>query len=241
MVVSSSLWMRLLLIGAFLAVIGGGQVRAQGAAGQSPRSTDERQSRVPNQGQEGNSLIHGVSVAVGLAIYQGDYSVNPNHNIVKYIAGNGNLAAKVGVDHRLGEFDQYGLGADLVYNRLAGESPRGNGFTANTIALDFYADYELPYIREGLLRVFVGGGPNFIISPSYSGVPIGRDPDSDERFQPLGSRVIGSFKIGLTILDSFRIGTRIASTNLLDGYKGFQNNDVPDFVSFLSVGYRFDV
>lgn len=235
MVASSSLWMRLLLLGTFLAVFGGEQVRAQGAAGQSPQSTDERQRRVPNQGQ---SFIHGVSVAVGLAIYQGDFSLNPNHNLVKYIAGNGSLAARVGIDHRLGRFDQYGLGADLVYNRLTGESVNGTGFKANSLALDFYADYELPYIREGLFRVFLGGGPNLIISPSYTGNPAVVE---DDDFQPLGTRVIGSLKVGVTIMDSFRIGTRIASNDLLDGYKGFQAQDAPDFVSSLSIGYRFDV
>lgn len=240
MVTTSSLWTRLILIGSFLWTLGGGQVLAQGAAGQSPQASDDRQERVPSQVQDEGSFIHGISVGVGLAIYQGDFSANPNHNPVKYIAGSGNLSARVGMDHRLGEFNQYGLGADLVYNRLAGESPRGNGFTSNAVALDLYADYELPYISEGLLRLFIGGGPNLIISPSYSGIP-GCASGGDECYQPLGTRVTGSLKIGVTILDSFRIGTRIASTNLLDGYKGFQNNDVPDFVSFLNVGYRFDM
>lgn len=240
MVTTSSLWTRLVLVGGFVLILGGGQALAQGAAGQSPQASDERQERVPRQVQDDGSFIDGISVAVGLAIYQGDFSRNPSHNPIRYIAGNGNLAARVGLDHRLGQFDQYGLGADLVYNRLAGESPRGNGFSANSVALDLYADYELPYISEGLLRVFVGGGPNLIISPSYNGTPrFVSSVGDDDRFQPLGTRVIGSFKIGVTILDSFRIGTRIASTNLLDGYKGFRNNDVPDFVSFLNVGYRF--
>lgn len=224
----------------FLVVFGGGQAFAQGAVGQSPQSTDERQRRPP-QVQGESSFIHGVSVAVGLAIYQGDYSLNPNHNIVKYIAGNGSLAARVGIDHRLGRFNQYGLGVDLVYNRLSGESPAGFGFDANTVALDFYADYELPYIREGLFRVFVGGGPSLVVSPSYEGNPLPSSSTGQDRFQPLGTRVIGSFKAGVTILDSFRIGTRVASTDLLDGYKGFRPNGVPDFVSFLNVGYRFNV
>lgn len=239
---SSSHWVRLLLLGTFLAVFGGKQVLAQGAAGQSPQSTDERRQTVRSQTQGDNSLIHGVSVAVGLAIYQGDYSVNPNHNVVKYLAGSANLAARVGIDHRLGTFDQYGLGVDLVYNRLVGEGPQGGGFSGNTVALDFYADYELPYIREGLLRVFVGGGPTFVISPSYRANPLkGASEDKQDNFQPLGTRVIGSAKVGVTIMDSFRIGTRIASTDLLDGYEGFISDGVPDFVSFLNIGYRFNV
>lgn len=218
-----------------------GEVLAQGPAGQSSRSEDERQSQVQNQTQD-NSFIHGVSAAIGLAIYQGDYSRNPEHNIVKYVAGNGNLAARLGLDHRMGRFEQYGLGVDLLYNRLAGKNPNGTGFEANSIALDFYGDYELPYIKQGLLRVFVGGGPNLILSPSYDGIPaVDVDESFEENVQPRDTRVIASFKVGITILDSFRIGTRVASTDLLDGYKGFDSNGVPDFVSFINVGYRFDV
>jgi hypothetical protein len=173
-----------------------------------------------------------------LAIYQGDFSLNPNHNIVKYIAGNGKLAFRIGADHRLGQYDQYGLGIDLVYNRIGGEAATGVGFEANSVALDFYADYELPYIKAGLFRVFIGGGPNLIISPSYSGgVPRVSKP---ENYQKLGTRVIGSLKVGVTVLDALRIGTRIASSDLLDGYKGFVSDGVPDFVSFLSISYRID-
>jgi hypothetical protein len=177
-------------------------------------------------------------VAVGLAVYQGDFSRNPEHNPVKYLAGSGKLSARVGVDHRLGRFDQYGLGADLVYNRISGEGADQVGFTQDALALDFFADYELPYIQQGLFRVFVGGGPNLIISPSYEGVPRVQE---DENYQRLDTRVMGSLKVGVTIYDRFRIGTRIASSDLLDGYKGFQSDGVPDFISFLNFGYRFNL
>lgn len=238
MVATLSLWTRLPLVLAFLTVFGGNQALAQGAAGRSPQSSNEGQAKGPGQMQEERVLVHGISVAIGLAIYQGDYSSNPSQNIVKYIAGTGALAARIGVDHRLGAFDQYGLGVDLSYNRLSGETPEGPGFEANSLAVDFYAEYELPYIREGLFRVFVGGGPNLLISPSYEGTPVVNDEDN---FQPLGTRVIGSLKVGITVMDSFRIGTRVATTDLLDGYRGFRSDGVPDFVSFLNVGYRFDV
>jgi hypothetical protein len=62
-----------------------------------------------------------------------------------------------------------------------------------------------------------------------------------ENFQPLGTRVTGSLKVGVTIMDTFRIGTRISSTDLLDGYKGYTSDGVPDFVSFLNIGYRIDL
>jgi hypothetical protein len=77
-----------------------------------------------------------------------------------------------------------------------------------------------------------------IISPSYTGTP---RVSKEENYQRLGTRVTGSLKVGVTILDSFRIGTRISSTDLLDGYKGFVSDGVPDFVSFLNIGYRIDL
>jgi hypothetical protein len=125
-----------------------------------------------------------------------------------------------------------------VYNRLSGETTGDAGFSANSLALDFYADYELPYIEQGLLRVFVGGGPNFIISPSYTGNPVSLEENA---YQELGTRVIGSLKAGVTIMDALRVGTRVASTDLLDGYKGFDPGPAPDFVSFINISYRFSV
>jgi hypothetical protein len=237
---TSSLWLRLLLAGIFLVFLGGREGIAQTPQGQYPQSQgeQERGGQSPRQAQVDEPLVHGLTIAAGLAIYQGDYSLNPNHNLVKYIAGNGKLSFRVGADHRLGRFDQYGLGVDLVYNRLSGETTRGTGFKANSVALDFYADYELPYISEGLFRVFIGGGPNLLISPSYTGSPI---VSKEENFQELGTRVIGSLKVGVTILDAFRIGTRVSSSDLLDGFKGYTSDGVPDFVSFLNIGYRFNL
>jgi len=203
---------------------------------------DGQQQRMPQAArQESEPFIHGVTVGAGLAVYQGDFSRNPDHNPIKYLAGSGKLSVRVGADHRLGRFDQYGLGVDLVYNRLSGESSGGTGFSANSLALDFYGDYELPYIKQGLFRVFLGVGPNFIISPSYEGFDSQGSRRFEKNTEKLGTRVTGSLKVGVTILDKFRIGTRISSSDLLDGYKGFSSDGIPDFVSFLSFSYRFSL
>ncbi len=233
----------LVLVGFLFALLGGhqevvGQVAPGGRNPQSEQDQASSEQQSQTAAQQSEPFIHGVSIGIGLAVYQGDFSRNPNHNLIKYLAGSGALSARVGVDHRLGRFDQYGVGADLVYNRLSGETTGGSGFKANSLALDFYGDYELPYIAPGLFRVFLGGGPNFIISPSYQNFP----DDAEERnYDPLGTRVSASFKVGVTIYDQFRVGTRIAASDLLDGYKGFDPNGVPDFVSFLNFSYRFDL
>ena len=208
----------------------------QGGYGQ-PGQQGQQQRR-PQAQPESEPFIHGIMVGAGIAVYQGDFSRNPEHNPVKYLAGSGKLSIRVGADHRLGRFDQYGLGADLVYSRIGGQTTGGSGFSANTVALDFYGDYELPYVRQGLFRVFLGVGPNFIISPSYDNFP---SQSSDDNFEKLGTRVTGSLKVGVTILDKFRIGTRISSSDLIDGYKGFDPNGVPDIISFLNFSYRFDL
>jgi hypothetical protein len=242
----------LILVGALFALVGGtgtwaqqqggqrqgGQQRGQGRYG-GARAQGQQQAQPQRAPQESEPFIHGISVGIGLAVYQGDFSRNPEHNPIKYLAGSGKLAVRVGADHRLGQFDQYGLGTDLVYNRLSGETTGGAGFKAHALALDFYGDYELPYVKQGLFRVFLGIGPNFIISPSYDN--FSNLASQGDNAQKLGTRVTGSLKVGVTILDKFRIGTRISSSDLLDGYKGFDPNGVPDFISFLNFSYRFSL
>jgi len=239
----------LLLAGLLLMVFGVNESFAQAPQeGQPPqqapgygetRGQEEQESQEAQQPQESEPFIHGISLGVGIAVYQGDFSRNPEHNFVKYVAGSGKLSLRAGLDHRLGQFDQFGVGADVVYNRLGGETTGGVGFTADAVAIDFYGDYELPYIRQGLFRVFVGAGPNIIISPSYEN--FSQLPERDN-FEELGTRVTGSLKVGVTILDKLRVGTRIASTDLLDGYKGFNSDDGgPDIISFLNLSYRFNL
>jgi len=240
----------LLLAGLIFAVFGVDGVLGQAPQqGQPPQqapgyqgygaSEEDQQSQQPQQPQESEPFIHGISLGVGLAVYQGDFSRNPEHSFVKYVAGSGKLSLRAGLDHRLGQFDQYGLGADVVYNRLGGETTGEIGFEANSVAVDFYGDYELPYIRQGLFRVFVGVGPNIMISPTYENF---ENLEKEDSFDKLGTRVTGSLKVGVTILDKIRIGTRIASTDLLDGYEGFDSDgSVPDFISFLNFSYRFNL
>jgi hypothetical protein len=104
------------------------------------------------------------------------------------------------------------------------------------VSLDAYGDYELPYIQQGLFRVFVGGGASFLISPSYQGFKSG------DAWRPnLGTRVVGSFSVGVTIIDKIQVGARFPTTDYLDGYRGFYEDPYPDVVSFVRFTHRFEL
>lgn len=202
-------------------------------------SGDNETSESREKIQEKRPFIDGIVAGVGLAIYQGDFSRNPNHNIFKYL-GTAKPNIKVGVDRRLGIYEQYGVGADLTYSHISGATSGRIEFSNNMISVDLYADYELPYIKLGLFRVFVGGGPLLLVNPKYQNFP--EDAFEDEKWRPdLGTRVVGSGKVGVTIFDSVQIGTRITTTDLLDGYLGFYRGGITDIVSFIRVTHRFNI
>ncbi|MES3630496.1 MAG: hypothetical protein PPP56_10060 [Longimonas sp.] len=204
--------------------------QAQGLQGLGVEEDEEEAS--------GSPFIHGVKIGFGINTYQGDLSRNPNNNVLKY-ATSANPSAMVGVDWRFGEFEQYGLNTTLQYNRVAGKTTGQNvplEFTNNLLALDFTADYDLPYIQQGLFRVFLGGGPLFVIEPTYENFPT-----DDDRFDELGSRVTGSFVAGVSMFDTFRIGVRVPTSGMIDGHTGIDGVKRPDYVGFIDITYRFDL
>ena len=204
--------------------------------GQQPQQEDQQPQQV--QPEESDPLIHGITVHVGINNYQGDLSNNPNNNVLKFI-GLGDISSTIGIDHRFGEFDQYGLNVDLTYDHYYARHVFGERLLEHSnslISLDFVADYELPYIEQGLFRVFAGGGPAFVVAPWY-----GRFPGGNELFDTsLTTRPIGTAVVGVSIFEVVRIGTRITSTDFLDGYAGFEGEGFPDVLGFVTVGYRFD-
>lgn len=232
---------QILLIGGFLLLS-----CASGAMAQTPWQEESTSPQNDTKGdgeqeqlQERQPFVHGLSIGAGLAVYQGDFSRNPNHNVFKYL-GTAKPSIELGVDHRFGQFDQFGAGADLIYSHISGATSGKIEFQNNILSLDVYGDYELPYVKLGLFRVFAGAGPMLLINPSYQNFP--DDANGDIRWRPdLGTRFVGSAKFGVTIYGSVKIGTRITSTDLLDGYLGFHRDGLTDIVSFIKVSHRFDL
>lgn len=208
---------------------------------QQPPSQEERGEVEPRPQPESKPFITGYFFSIGLNAYQGDVSNNGNNNFIKYVA-NADINVMAGMDHRFGEYEQFGVQARLSYDHIHGKisGPQGQllEFGNSLINLDVVGAYELPYVKQGLFRVFAGGGPVLVVAPWY-----GRYPRNDDRFDTsLTTRVIGSGVVGVTIFDSVHIGTRITTTDFLDGYEGFRDSDqgFPDIVTFISIGTRFD-
>jgi hypothetical protein len=212
-------------------------IQAMGQGGFGDPFQGERSGQA-QAAEESSPFVHGITIGVGLSTYQGDLSRNPDNNVLKYISS-ATPSVLVRADRRFGQFQQFGLNAELQYHRVSGKTTSGGSqpleFSNNLVGLDFTADYDLPYIRQGLFRVYLGGGPLFVISPSYSS----NFPEEDERFDPLGSRVVGSLVAGVSMFDTFRIGLRISTSDFLDGHTGIDGTKGVDYMGFVGVTHRF--
>lgn len=201
-----------------------------------PAFGQERQQQQQDQPREVDQpFISGIYVGVGLNTYQGDLDSNPNDNLIKHL-GAAQLDITLGIDKRFGQFEQFGIEALLSYDRISGQNIRNLEFTNNLLTLEFTGSYDLPYIKQGLFRVFAGGGPMFVISPTYDGFP-----DGDDRFDELGTRVVGAITAGVLITDKVRIAARISTTDFLDGHTGIDEAGPVDLLGVITVGYRFNL
>ncbi|PEN15182.1 hypothetical protein CRI94_02545 [Longibacter salinarum] len=214
------------------------QVNPRGNRGRPAYGQNSQEQEAPPQ-PVNQPFISGVYVGVGINTYQGDLDSNPNDNILKHLGG-AQLDVVVGVDKRFGEYEQFGIGAQVSYDRISGQNIRNLEFTNNLISLEFTGSYELPYIKQDLLRVFLGGGPMFVISPTYTGFPA-QDPSPDSEFKELGTRVVGSIVGGVLVSDKVRIGARVSTTDFLDGHSGITGAGPVDLLGFITVGYRFNL
>lgn len=211
----------------------------RGRTNTPPQEQDpqEQEQQVP----QGSPFIDGIIVGIGINTFLGDMDSNPNDNILKHVAG-ANLTAMVGADMRFGIFDQYSVAAHLTYERLAGQNIIDLTFTNNVLNLDVQAEYAPPIVQQNLFRFFIGGGPSLLISPSYDFGSIGPNTNNRDNWrEDLGTRVVGNFVAGVTLLDRVRIGMRVFTTDFVDGHSGRTGDGPVDMLGFFSVSHRFDL
>ena len=170
----------------------------------------------------------GASIGIGLNAYHGDLDGNPDSEFIKYV-GAANLHLLAGVDRRFGAL---GLGLDFNFHRLTARSGRVD--MANNIAsLDFTVSAGIGGVDQSLLRLYAGVAPTLLIPRYY------RFPSDLEGYNDLGTRFVTSFPVGIIIQDRIRLGVRITTTDLLEGYVGTGGNR--DYLTFINLGYRFDL
>lgn len=199
--------------------------------------------------EESIPFLHGIYLGAGVNLFQGDFSSNPNNNILKHL-GSAELNVLAGADKRFGAFEQYSLGAELEYNFLSGQQVVGQSFSAHTLSLDVMGNYDIPFVSQNLLRIFAGVGPMFIIAPSYDGFPTeqrqedlrsrGAIGEDVEWQSDLGTRVTGAAKFGIIIQDRIRLGLRVPFSDFVDGHTGINASGL-DFVTSINLGYRINL
>ena len=186
-------------------------------------------------------FLDGVTVGMGIMAYgyQGALRQNPTNNPLKYLTA-AQPSLQIGVDRRMGRYEQYGVDVHLEYTPLSGQvSGTGAPFTfqSHLVSTEITGMYSLPYIQQDLLRVFAGGGVLLTLAPSFSdNPPRGYNLDSGN------GRVAGSLVGGLLILDVFRVGIRLPTSSTL----AFASSDrtihpTPDILAFVQLTYRFSL
>lgn len=176
-------------------------------------------------------LADGITVGVGLSSYHGDLDWNPDNGPAEFLAA-GNLGAFVAADRAFGPVVTEGA---LQYNRIGIDFP-GAEMAINMISLDLTAGPSFDLFRPGFLRLYAGVSPALLLT-NYDDVDETELGGYTLDEQP--ARFVVTFPIGLVIQDILRLGVRITPTDNFDSVTGLTEN--VDLLSFISVGYRFDL
>ena len=107
-------------------------------------------------------------------------------------------------------------------------------FSNNMISLDLVGGYHFDLIQTNLFQIRAGLGASLLM-PQYQE---GYDNDLPG-INKLGTRFLLTFPVSFSIQDRVRLGVRLMATDYLDGFEG-DGSGKRDFISTLSVGYRFD-
>jgi len=176
-------------------------------------------------------LVDGLTVGVGISTYHGDLDWNSDDGPAEFLAA-GNLGAFVAADRSFGPFVMEGA---LHYKRIGIDFP-GAEMSIHMIGLDLTSGPSLHLFRPDLFRFYVGISPTLVLT-GYDDVDEAALEGYEFDEQP--ARFLVSFPVGIVIQDVLRIGVRVTPTDNFDSVSGL-TNDV-DFLTSISVGYRFDL
>lgn len=180
----------------------------------------------PAQSQPASGgLIDGITVGIGLSMYQGDLDRNPGNKPAQFLAS-GSLHLMAGVDRSLAGGR---LGLEVQYNRLVAENVVVSG-RHHVVGLDVTYGRRIGSIP---VILYAGVGPAVVLS-SY---------DS----QAVYAEVLGlanggtgfdlTLPLGVVIQDRVRLSTRLALRDRIDGTDVLGGRDL---LSNITVAYRFE-
>lgn len=184
-------------------------------------------------------FLDGMTVGIGMMAYgyQGALRQNPNDNVLKYLTA-AQPSFQVGVDRRMGRYEQYGLDVHLAYTPISGQVSGADApftFQSHLVSTEITGMYSLPYIQQDLLRVFAGGGVLWTLVPSFSD-----NPPGGYNLDAANGQIAGSLVGGLLIHDVFRVGIRLpTSSTLVFASSDRTIHPTPDILGFMQLTYRF--
>ena len=205
-------------------------------------------------------LVRGMSVGVGLGIYQGELDKNSADNPVEFFAS-GNVGVMAVADGVLGPLVWEG---GLSYQRIDIEVNEAD-FDVNVVGAEFTIGKDFRLLRRNrFVRVFVG------IAPAYIGTTYNRvgTPDgcflldrelADEFPPPAGcgngqrppfflpnrdfeekpSRFSFYIPVGIVLQDAVRVSVRLFGTDYLDSLE--RTDTGPDWSPAVTLMYRFRI
>ena len=205
---------------------------------------------VPGHSQdstEGEGLIDGVTVGVGLSTFFGEIDDVRGVHPLQHLAQS-QAHALVGVDR---DFSIGRLGLEASYNRFTGSEDQIGAAEDGTFEVEGHligvdAIYSLGFdvLQEGFFRVYLGVGATYV-HPEYtlSGSVF---EDIDQTYQDgnwsvnlAPPRVLITNPVGIMIDDKLRLGVRVTWTDYVDGIR-FKGSPW-DYVTNITLGWRFDL
>ena len=214
-------------------------------------------------------LVRGVSLGIGLGVYQGELDKNSADNPIEFFAS-GNVGAMALADGMLGPLVWE---AGLSYQRIDIEVNEAD-LDVNVIGGEFTIGKDFRLLRRNrFLRVFAGIAPAYIgTTYNRTGTPDGcffldRDLYDDFRqqgsaaqeilsscdnggreqrfflnnreFEEEPSRFSFYIPVGVVLQDAVRISVRVFGTDYLDSLE--RSNTGPDWAPAVTLMYRFRI
>src|SRR5690606_5850236 len=124
------------------------------------------------------------------------------------------------------QLDRYAIESQLIDMHLTAAS------------LNLTSGFRFEVTEQVPIQVFAGVAP-MLVMPTYDRIDDSVIAGNAYDFEEQGAHVVWTFPVGVVIQDVVRFGFRFVAGDDFDSTAG--HTDAPDFITFVSLGYRFDL